>query len=92
LQFRDCVLVHLFLEVCLTQLVMCKSKIRIHFDGLAALAYRFVVGMRNEQKLCQVGFDDQRQRIQDAISSPRQKTTELNGFLCLQILPRKIFI
>jgi hypothetical protein len=58
LQFRDCVLVHLFLEVCLTQLVMCKSKIRIHLDGLAGLAYRFVVGIRNEQKLRRVGFDD----------------------------------
>jgi hypothetical protein len=37
---------------------MCKSKIMIHLDGLAALAYRFVVGMRNEQKLRRVGFDD----------------------------------
>jgi len=39
LQFYDCFPVHLFLEVCLLQLIVGKSKIRIHLDRPAALEY-----------------------------------------------------
>src|SRR5580693_492243 len=47
-EFCDCRLVHLFLEVCLAELVMGESKIRVHFDGLAALSDRFVIVMRKD--------------------------------------------
>src|ERR1700752_2385826 len=63
-EFRNRWLVHPFLEVCLSQLIMRESKVGIHVDRLAALFYRLVVGMHKEKKLCQVGVDNERQWIQ----------------------------
>jgi hypothetical protein len=40
------------------------AEIRIHLDGLAALLYGVVGKMCDEQKLRQIGVDDERQRIQ----------------------------
>ena len=56
-------MVHVFLQVCLAQLIMCESKTRIHFDRFATLSYRFVIRARNDMKLRQLSFDDQGQRI-----------------------------
>ena len=39
---------------------MCESKIRIHLDGLAALSDGFVIGVRDDKKLRQIGINDQR--------------------------------
>ena len=64
LQFYDRFVVHMFLEVGLAELIMGETEIGIHFDRLAALPYRFVIEMRKDKKLCQVGVNDQRQRIQ----------------------------
>ena len=57
-------LVHVFFEVGLAKLIVCECKIRIHFDRLAALLYRFVIRMRKHKKLCQIGVNDERQGIQ----------------------------
>src|SRR5271154_6871045 len=59
LYFCDCFPEHVFFEIPLTQLVMSKSKIRIHFDRLAALLYRFVRKMCDKKKLCQIRIDDE---------------------------------
>ena len=50
LQFRNGLLVHVFLEVGLPELIMRESKIGIHFDYFEALSYRFVVGVCNEKQ------------------------------------------
>jgi hypothetical protein len=57
---RDRYIVHVFLEVCLPELIMCESKIRVHFERLAALSYRFVIRMRKDKSLRQIRLNDKR--------------------------------
>jgi len=54
----------MLLEVGLAEVIMREPKIRIHFDGLPALLYRFVIRMCKGQKLRQIGIDNKRKRIQ----------------------------
>jgi hypothetical protein len=56
--FCHCFIVHLFLKVALAELIMRKGKVRIHFDRLATLSYGFVIRMRKDQELCQIGIND----------------------------------
>ena len=76
MQFCDRFAVHVFLEVCLAEVIMGESKIRIDFDRLAALLYRFVIGMGKAKKLGQVAVDDQRQRSPHVIV-PALKISDL---------------
>jgi hypothetical protein len=46
------------LKVALAELIMRKGKVRIHFDRLATLSYGFVIRMRKDQELCQIGIND----------------------------------
>jgi len=39
---------------------VCESKIRIHFDRLAALSYGFVIRVRKDKELCHIGVNDKR--------------------------------
>ena len=46
------------------ELIVREGEIHVHFDRLAALLNRFVGEVRNEEKLRQIGVDDERQRIE----------------------------
>src|SRR5579862_2412113 len=51
-------------EVSLAQLIVCQTKIGLHFDRLTTLQYRFIVRMRKEKKFRQVSIDNERQWVQ----------------------------
>ena len=51
-QFRGRLVVTLALQIRKSQLIVRESKIRIHFNRLAARFYRFVVEVRDQEDLC----------------------------------------
>ena len=60
LQLGDRFIVHVFLQVCLPEVIMCETKIWIHFDRLLTLSDRFVIRMRNCKQFRQIGVNDKR--------------------------------